>query len=170
MLVQAEFLADLVADDVVPFLLDKLADVFTLQAQSIEAAVTDFPVRKSLVLQICDELGMAFLKDNLGGPKELFPVSHQYVNLFFRASVELVIGGNMGGNYLVQDSEPLPNNSHRLLVRAGLHLPDDIADNQHHNGQKQQREDDNLTDAVILLDERHLVHITLLDDASVLDL
>ena len=76
----------------------------------------------------------------------------------------------MGGNYLVQDGEPLPNNRHRLLVRAGLYLPDDIADNQHHNGQKQQREDDNLTDAVILLDERHLVHITLLDDAGVLGL
>ena len=86
-LVQAKLLTNLVADNVVPFLLDIFADVLALQAEGIEAAITDLPVRESLVLQICDELGMALLKDNLGGTEELFPVGHQYVNLFFAATV-----------------------------------------------------------------------------------
>ena len=86
-LVQPEFLTDFVADDVVPLLLDILADVLALQSEGIEAAVPDFPVRKTLVLQVCDELGMALLEDTLGGTEELVPVSHQHVNLFFAAAV-----------------------------------------------------------------------------------
>ena len=65
-LVQAKLLTNLVADNVVPFLLDVFADVLALQTEGIEAAVTDFPIRKALVLQVCDELGMALLEDDFG--------------------------------------------------------------------------------------------------------
>ena len=79
MLIQAQLLANLVADDVVTLLLDILPDVLALQSEGLEATVADFPIGEPLVLQEGRELGMVLLKENLGGAQELFPVSHHYV-------------------------------------------------------------------------------------------
>lgn len=40
-LVEPKFLADFVADDVMSFLLDVLADIFSFQTEGIEAAITN---------------------------------------------------------------------------------------------------------------------------------
>ena len=83
-LVEPEFLTDFVADDVVPLFLDILADVLALQAEGIEAAVADFPICKTFVLQVCRKLGMAFIEDHLCGAEKGFPVCHQDIDFFFR--------------------------------------------------------------------------------------
>ena len=83
-LVEPEFLANLVADDIVALLLDVLADIFALQAEGIKAAVADFPVGKTFVLQVCRKLGMAFIEDHLCGAEKGFPVCHQDIDFFFR--------------------------------------------------------------------------------------
>ena len=90
-LVEPKFLADFVADDVMSFLLDVLADIFSFQTEGIEAAITNFPVSKFFVLKVSNKLWMAFFKDNFRGAEKFFPVGHQNFNLFFRTAVEFVV-------------------------------------------------------------------------------
>ena len=65
MLSQSKFLADFVADDVVALFLDELSYILAFQTECVEAAIADFPVCKSFLLEGGDECRVAFLEDDL---------------------------------------------------------------------------------------------------------
>ena len=56
---EAEFAADVTADDVVAFLLEIVADILAFQSENIEAAVANLPVRQAVGLQFSHKLRMA---------------------------------------------------------------------------------------------------------------
>ena len=59
---EPEFLADLATDDVMSFLLYEFSDFLAFQTESIEAAVSDFPVTQSFLLKDRNEPWMILLE------------------------------------------------------------------------------------------------------------
>ena len=54
---EAEFAADVTADDVVAFLLEIVADILAFQSENIEAAIAYLPVRQVVGLQFSTNSG-----------------------------------------------------------------------------------------------------------------
>ena len=79
---EPEFLADLATDDVMSFLLYEFSDFLAFQTESIEAAVSDFPIGQPFVFECGNEFRMVFLEDYLGGNQERFPVGNKVLYLF----------------------------------------------------------------------------------------
>lgn len=78
--VKAEFLTYFVTDDIVTFLLNEFSDILAFKSESIKTAISDLPIGESFLLQIGNELGMAFFKYNFGRAQELFTVFHQHID------------------------------------------------------------------------------------------
>ena len=62
---EAEFLADVVADDVVAFFLYELSDLLAFQAKCEKAAVSDFPIGQPFLFENGNEFRMILLENYL---------------------------------------------------------------------------------------------------------